>query len=168
MPTEIAAGRQGSLEFLLPRLASLSNEEIQLISYRYLHIVEEYRDQQRHVTDKMPTNFVHLGLIARLFPHATVIQCQQNPMDIFVSNYCQHLSAAFCDLDQRVTHCEEHFRLMTHRRSMSLIPIHVVEYERMIADPESETRALVSHWGLHWDDACVAFHENKRAVHTPE
>ena len=51
---------------------------------------------------------------------------------------------------------------------MALIPIHVVEYGCMIADPESETWVLVSHWGLHWDDACVAFHENKRAVHTPE
>ena len=120
-----------------------------------------------HVTDKMPTNFMHLGLIAILFPGATVIHCHRSPMDVLVSCYCQNLNAPFCDLEQLVDYHRNYRRLMAHWQRVLPIKIHTNDYESLVVDPEVHTRAMIQHCGLDWSNDCLRFQSNNRAVHTP-
>ncbi len=137
------------------------------IANEYLEELTKYQGQAIRVTDKMPTNFMHLGLIATFFPNATIVHCRRNPMDVFVSSYCQNLNAPFCDLDALVEYYMGYKRLMQHWNAVLPIPIYTVDYEVLVANPESETQKLVASTGLAWDDRCLSFNQNERAVRTP-
>ena len=148
-------------------LASVCDATLGDLSQRYLSVLDEHRGEASRVTDKMPTNFMHLGLIASMFPNATIIHCRRNPMDVFVSSYCQNLAKPFCDLQQLVHYYHNYRRLMSHWEQVLPVKIHTVDYEAMVADPERHSRALVAHCGLEWSERCLSFHKNDRSVHTP-
>ncbi len=148
-------------------MVSVDDRRIQAFATQYLSHIESLRGGRRQVTDKMPTNFLHLGLIALLFPNATIIHCRRNPMDVLVSCYCQNLSAPFCDLQSLLSYHREYRRLMAHWQSVLPLNIHTVDYESLVTDPEPNSRRMVEHCGLTWDPQCLAFHENSRSVHTP-
>ncbi len=148
-------------------LAGLDQHQCRHLADGYLAHVDSLRNSETRVTDKMPTNFMHLGLIALLFPRATVIHCRRNPMDVLVSCYCQNLNAPFCDLDQLVHYHRQYRRMMAHWHRVLPLKIHTVDYESLVTDPEPNSRALIEHCGLDWDQRCLEFHVNARAVHTP-
>jgi Flp pilus assembly protein TadD len=122
------------------------------------------------VTDKMPLNSLHLGLIATLFPESRIVYCRRNPLDIAISSFVElfelehDYTTTFEDFGHYFL---EHERLMTHWHAVLPIPIHEVCYEALIADPEAASRALVAHCGLEWDPACLEFHKTERTVQTP-
>ncbi|MCA9137783.1 MAG: sulfotransferase [Planctomycetales bacterium] len=168
---EISLGQQRKPEHTgcdsLAPLSGLDPSEIRRHADHYLSQLDRFRTDEQRVTDKMPTNFMHLGLIATLFPGATVIHCRRNPMDVFVSCYCQNLNAPFCDLEQLVDYHRQYRRLMAHWERVLPINIYTNDYESLVAEPEMHTRALIEHCGLKWNDDCMRFHANHRAVHTP-
>lgn len=133
----------------------------------YLSRLGKFGNGERRISDKMPTNFLHLGMIGLLFPGATIVHCRRNPLDVMVSCYCQNLNAPFCDLEQLVVYHRNYRNMMKHFESVLPIKIHSVDYESMVADPESNTRALIEHCGLDWNDRCLSHQSNGRAVHTP-
>jgi len=122
------------------------------------------------VTDKMPLNSLHLGLIATLLPGARVIYCRRDPLDIAISCFVEMFelehdyTTSFEDFGRYFL---EHERLMTHWRSVLPIEIHEVRYEALVADPESASRALIDYCGLEWDAACLDFQKTERTVQTP-
>ncbi|QDT09316.1 tetratricopeptide repeat-containing sulfotransferase family protein [Planctomycetes bacterium K23_9] len=148
-------------------LREMTSECFRKAAEFYLQQIQPYRHGLQHITDKMPTNFMHLGLIATLFPNAKIIHCSRNPMDIFVSSYCQNLNAPFCDLEQLVDYYHNYRRLMHHWQSVLPTKIHTVQYESLTADPTRHSRDLIQHCGLEWAPECLDFHKNDRAVHTP-
>jgi tetratricopeptide (TPR) repeat protein len=118
--------------------------------------------------DKLPTNFVHLGMIAMLFPQARVIHCRRNPLDVCVSAFVQnfqHVPYATRLEDLGFFH-RQYERLMEHWRRVLPLRMHEVVYEDLVADQERISRELVAFCGLPWDDRCLAFHKNPRAVKT--
>jgi len=127
------------------------------------------RDALR-VSDKLPTNSLNLGLIARLFPNAKIVYCRRDPMDIALSCFME-----LFDLDQDYTtdftdfgtYFLLHERLMAHWRRVLPIPIHELSYEEMVSSPEASTRALLDYCGLAWDPACLNFTSTDRTVRTP-
>lgn len=148
-------------------IAGLTSHEIVDHADRYLGHLRSFRDDERFVTDKMPTNFLHLGLIATLFPNATVVHCRRHPMDVIVSCYCQNLNAPFCDLEMLVGYHRNYRRMMRHWESVLPITIHHVDYESLVTDAETQTRRLIEHCGLEWDQRCLDFHQSDRSVRTP-
>jgi tetratricopeptide (TPR) repeat protein len=148
-------------------LSLLDSYNVREFSTIYLNHLNSFRTHELRVTDKMPTNFLHLGLIALLFPQATAIHCRRNPMDVLVSCYCQNLSAPFCDLDQLVHYYRNYRRLMDLWERVLPIKIHSVDYESLVEDPEPNSRALIEACGLEWEEQCLRFEHNERAVHTP-
>jgi hypothetical protein len=148
-------------------LARLDPHQCRQLADGYLAHINTLTNNETRVTDKMPTNFMHLGLIATLFPGATVIHCRRSPMDVLVSCYCQNLNAPFCDLDQLVLYHRQYRRMMAHWHSVLPLRIHTVDYESLVTDPERNSRALIEHCGLDWDQQCLEFHANSRSVHTP-
>lgn len=121
------------------------------------------------ITDKLPLNFLHVGLIAVLLPGARIIDCQRDPRDTCLSCFMTMFRAGH-DFKFRLGHTA-HFwrlyrRLMRHWNSTVDLPILEVSYESLIADPEDQTRRMLDFLGLPWDERCLRFYENKRAVKT--
>ncbi len=120
-------------------------------------------------TDKMPENFLHLGLIALTLPSARIIHCRRDPMDtcwsIFAQNFRGHHGYAH-DLGDIGQYYVQYLRLMEHWSHALPLPILPVDYEAVVADPEGKTREILDFCGMTWDDDCLRFFENRRTVHT--
>jgi len=137
-------------------------------------LAEEYLGQLRRrdpsairITDKMPTNFRHLGLIALLMPKARVLHVIRDPMDVGVSCLKQNLEWPFCDLEA-VGRCYRSYeRLMRHWKSVLPLSICDVHYEQLVTDQEDQSRRMIEFCGLEWDDCCLDFASSDRAVQTP-
>ena len=137
------------------------------LASEYLGVLESMSAGEPRVTDKMPTNFLHLGLIAGLFPNAHIIHCQRHPLDVCVSAYCQNLDPPFCDLKLLAAYFKQYQRLMKHWESVVPMKIHPVRYESMVANTEQQCRQMIDFLGLDWDENCLNFQNNQRSVHTP-
>ncbi|HYA20273.1 MAG TPA: sulfotransferase, partial [Burkholderiales bacterium] len=122
------------------------------------------------VTDKMPHNFLHLGMIAMLFPGARVIHTMRDPMDTCLSIYFQQFNELHPyahNLSDLGYYYRSYEKLMTHWRSVLDLPLLEVRYEELVAEPRVWIPRLVEFCGVEWNDRCLQFHETKRAVNTP-
>ena len=140
----------------------------------YLARAEPHRSRPdgRYV-DKLPANFLYAGFIARALPRATIVCLRRNPMDAVWSNY-KHLFAAGSayyfysyDLMDTARYYARFDRLMAFWARSLPGRVLNLSYEALVDDQEGETRRLLAHCGLAWDDACLTFHENAAAVATP-
>ncbi len=119
--------------------------------------------------DKMPHNFLHLGLISLLFPRARLIHCRRDPRDTCLSLYFIDFGPRHpfsYDLGQLGRYYRDYERLMAHWHAVLPISILDVPYEALVADQEGWSRQLVDFVGLPWDDRCLAFYETRRPVIT--
>ena len=148
---------------------ALSSERLREFASDYIERLCSVSPQARYVTDKMPHNFLHLGLIQLLFPKARVIHCVRDPRDTCLSCYFQNFSGYHPYVHDLATlgryYCE-YQRLMRHWESVVNLPSMRVRYEDLIADQEKVTRELIDFCGLEWDDACLHFHETRRTTTT--
>jgi Flp pilus assembly protein TadD len=134
----------------------------------YLVRVHAIAGPARLVTDKMLVNFLHLGFLARLFPGAKVIHCRRDPFDTCISCFTQIFRGLSftLDLGELGGYYRTYERLMAHWRDVRPLPIHEVVYEELVGDIESGSRRLIEFCGLPWDDRCLRYYENARAVRT--
>ena len=123
------------------------------------------------ISDKMPANFLYLGLIHQLFPNAAIIHCRRDPMDVGVSNYFQNFTSieanaysfGLADIGHFICAYE---RLMNHWHRVLPERILDIDYQMLVAEPELQIRRLLRHVGLAWEDGCLAFHQSGRDVRT--
>lgn len=126
-------------------------------------------DQIIRVTDKMPQNFVHLGLIQQLFPNARIIHTMRNPVDTCLSCYFTNFSSYLpytYDLVQLGRFYNQYLRIMAHWRQVTRLPMLEIQYEDLVNEPETHSRRLIEFCDLPWDEVCLNFHQSKRVVHT--
>ncbi len=112
----------------------------------------------RRIADKMPHNFEHLWLIARLFPDATIVHCKRDRRDALVSVYAQDFASEHAykhDLDDLRFAWDRYQELMEHWRRVLPIPMHEVEYEALVAQPRPHVEALLKAVDLDWQEACM-------------
>lgn len=135
----------------------------------YLQAVRPVRRGAGLVTDKRPDNFLHIGLIKRLFPEARIVHTLRNPLDNVLSLYFLHLDPGMAyaqDLDDAAHWYRQYRRLMAHWRRLYPDDIHDLDYDALVADPKPRIEALLAFCGLPWRDACLSFHEAGNAVRT--
>ena len=153
-----------------PRCIHKLTEDIaNMMAQDYLEVLKAKSPGAARVTDKMPHNFLYLGLIAMLFPKARVIHCMRNPLDTCLSIYFQYFSASHTysfDLAHIGSHYHEYERLMAHWRQVLDISMLEVRYEDVVTHPDEMIRKLVDFSGLEWDPVCLRFYESKRLVST--
>lgn len=138
----------------------------------YLKKIAALDDSARHVTDKLPHNFMHLGLIASVFPNAAIIHVKRDLRDIAVSNYFVNFKHKYggmgfaFDLEDLGHALADYREMMRHWREVLPVSFYEIEYEALASDVESESRKLFDFIGLDWDEQVVRFHETKRQVKT--
>jgi len=121
------------------------------------------------VTDKMPDNFRHLGLIQLLFPKTRVIHCVRDPLDTCLSCYFQNFFGEHdysYNLQNLGTYYRLYERLMRHWKQVLDLKILDVRYEDLVTATEATTRSVVNFCGLPWNDRCLSFQKTRRAVVT--
>lgn len=123
----------------------------------------------KHVSDKMPGNYLHIGIIASILPNAKIIHCNRSPMDTCLSNYKQNfLMGQYWSYDLEEM-AQEHLRyqdLMAYWHDALPGRILDINYEDTVDDLEAQARRLIDFIGLEWNDACLEPHKKKRAVLT--
>lgn len=153
-------------------VTALTAEHCNALARQYLDRVGALSGNAAWITDKMPQNFFHLGMIAMLFPKARVLHCVRDPLDTCLSCYFQnfhygHLSLTFsADLRNLGAYYRQYQRLMAHWMEVLDIPILDVQYEELVADQERYTREMLEFCSLPWDENCLRFYDSRRVVST--
>jgi len=148
----------------------LSSFDLTGLAEQYLHKLSKHAPDAARIVDKMPHNFLHLGLIDRLFPNARVIHCVRNPLDTCLSIYFHNFSGnhpysnSLRDLGE---YYKGYIELMEYWKSIIRIPLMDVVYEDLIANQETVCRNIISFCEVDWDDHCLRFNETERIVNTP-
>ena len=137
---------------------------------QYLNALKQRSEGKAIVTDKMPQNFCFLGLIATALSEAKIIHVKRDPAAVCWANYTKYFendSLGYCyDLDD-IRHYHELYQdLMKYWHQALPNRIYDLSYEVLTEYQEEETRKLIGHLGLEWDDACLLPQENKRSVAT--
>jgi tetratricopeptide (TPR) repeat protein len=149
-------------------LRSLDGAAAMWIAQYHLDRLDKVNARSARIVDKMPDNYLYLGLLATLFPRARFIHCRRDLRDVAVSCWMtnfRHIRWA-CDPDHIAARFAEYGRLMEHWRGALPVPLLEVRYEETVADLEGVARRLVGWCGLDWEPACLAFHETDRPVRT--
>ena len=120
------------------------------------------------IGDKMPDNYIHLGLLAVLFPNAVFIHCRRDLRDVAVSCWMTGFRSVRWTNDPQhiATRFQQYDRLMKHWQAVLPASIHDVDYDETVDDLEGVARRLVDACGLQWEPACLEFHRNTRPIHT--
>lgn len=171
-------GLKPSMTHLVPMCLEpnlLTQPVLDKMAREYLSTIRGVSPTATRVTDKMPPNFLHVGVIRQLLPGARIIHTVRNPIDTCWSCFTQNFGGNN-PFSYDLRHCglfyREYWRLMQHwKRVFALdgpapLPMLDVVYEELLADPEGQVRRILEFIDLPWDDRCMKFHENKRVVNT--
>jgi tetratricopeptide (TPR) repeat protein len=136
----------------------------------YLALLSDIAPSARRVTDKMPQNFMHLGIVHLVFPRARIIHCRRNPIDTCLSIYFTNFSLMKDYAFERrgiIFFYEQYLKLMAHwRRVLPPDRFIDVDYETLVANRRQQTQRMIDFCGLDWDDACLRSESNSRVVTT--
>jgi tetratricopeptide (TPR) repeat protein len=154
-------------------IAGLDAASLARLGALYIARTKRFRrtDRPRFI-DKMPDNFRHVGLIKLILPHAKIIDVRRAPMAAGFAMFKQYFQATqghdySWDLAETGRYYRDYVALMAHFDAVLPGAIHLVKYERLVADTEAEIRALLAYCGLEFEPACLRFWETARAVQTP-
>jgi tetratricopeptide (TPR) repeat protein len=156
---------------LFQQIASLEPGAAEELGAEYLERSRAFRLTDRpFFVDKLPANWMNIGLIRLALPNAKIIDARRHPMACGFSNFKQHYASGMnfaYSLESIGFFYRDYVRFMDHMDRVQPGAIHRVLNERLIDDPVGETRRLLDYIGVPFDPACLDFHRNKRAVNTP-
>jgi hypothetical protein len=120
------------------------------------------------IVDKMPDNFMYLGLLAIVFPNATFIHCRRDLRDIAVSCWMTDFSMIRWanDFGHIAARFHDYKRAMEHWSHCLPVPVHHVDYEETVSDLEGVAKRLIAACGCDWEPSCLDFHRTERPVRT--
>lgn len=150
-------------------VADLEAHDLRALGRAYLERAARHRGTRPFFTDKMPNNFASVGLIALILPNAKIIDARRHPMDSCWGAFKQLFArgqAYSYDQFELGHFCREYDALMRHWDEVLPGRVLRVDYEAMVEDQEAQTRRLLDHCGLPFEENCLRFHETARAVNT--
>jgi tetratricopeptide (TPR) repeat protein len=151
-------------------LSELSPAELRALGDTYLARTRIQRKSAApFFIDKLPNNFLHVGLIHLMLPNAKIIDARRHPLGCCFSAFKQHFARGQSftyDLAELGAYYRDYVELMAHFDEVLPQRVHRVLYERMVQDTESEVRRLLDYCGLAFEPQCLRFYENERAVRT--
>jgi tetratricopeptide (TPR) repeat protein len=154
-----------------PEIASYMDEmQLRQFGARYVNTIRALAPTAARITDKMPSNFMFVGLIHLALPHARIIHTRRDPVDTCLSCFSHQFGHGLewsCDLGELGRYYRQYQQLMAHwRRMLPSDAMLEVRYEDLVADFEPQARRLLAYCGLDWDERCLAFHKTQRPVRT--
>jgi tetratricopeptide (TPR) repeat protein len=151
-------------------LADLSAEQLQKFADKFIEDTRVHRAGAPYFIDKMPNNFMHIGLIQLILPRARIIDARRHPMACCFSGFKQ----LFAD-GQEFTYGQEeiaryykgYVRLMAHWDEVLPGKVLRVHYEHVVADLEGQLRRILDYLGLPFEESCLNYYQTDRSIRTP-
>lgn len=150
-------------------LSKLMPKEMDAFAHQYIDRLAALNESADRIVDKMPGNFIYLGLIELLIPGARIIHCVRDARDTCLSGYFQYFAEQkpyAYNLDNLGTYYNGYRKIMEHWRNVLKVPILEIHYEDLVENFESCARSLIGFCGMEWEDQCLRFYEAKRFVGT--
>jgi tetratricopeptide (TPR) repeat protein len=140
------------------------------IRNKYLDSLAKISTDKKIITDKMPLNFLYIGFILSSFPDAKIIHIKRDAIatcwSIYKYNFQSDGNGYSHNMEDLCTYYSKYFGLMGFWRDLYPNQIYDISYEDLTSNQEVETRKLLDYCELQWDENCLNFHKNKRAVKT--
>jgi tetratricopeptide (TPR) repeat protein len=169
---ELAArnGRAGDEAAFFQVVADLTSAELRALGERYLDGTRFLRKTDApFFIDKMPNNCLYVGLIHLILPNARIIDARRHPLACCFSCFKQHFARGqnfTYGLEDLGRYYRDYVELMAHFDAVLPGRVHRIFYEAMVADTDAEVRRLLAHCRLPFEQGCLRFYENERAVRT--
>lgn len=161
---------QGEFESFHDLVHSLSPKDRQRLGEEYIDRTRMHRKTTKpRFIDKMPNNWLHVGLIRMILPNAKIIDARRHPVGCCFSGWKQHFArgqAFSYDLVDIGRYYCDYVRTMASFDAADPGSIHRVIYENMVSDTQAQISALLEYVGVPFEDGCMTFHETRRAVRT--
>ncbi|HEY2809299.1 MAG TPA: sulfotransferase [Steroidobacteraceae bacterium] len=155
---------------LFEKFEALTATQVATLAARYLaNTRAQRRLGKARFVDKLPGNWSLLGFVLLLFPRASIIDARRHPLGSGFSCYKQLFARGqqfTYDLREVGLFSRDYASLMQHFDDILPRRIHRVHYEQVVRDPETQLRSLLNYCGLPFEEQCLRFHENRRAVST--
>jgi tetratricopeptide (TPR) repeat protein len=152
------------------RSDALDRIRLQRMGRRYLDLLSAIAPEARRITDKMPGNFVLLGMIRLMLPQAAIIHVRRDPVDTCLSCFSKLFTRGqpFAnDLSELGRYYRSYRALMAHwRRVLSPGAMLEIDYEDLVSDFQPQAARILDHCGLEWSPLCLAFDKAERPVRT--
>jgi hypothetical protein len=143
---------------------------MQCIRNSYLSGLKKINVPELSVTDKMTLNFRWIGFIVGALPEAKIIHVKRDALATCWSIFKLYFNSPGMGFGFDLRDVAEYYRMYVDMMAFwhEKFPgrIYDLKYETLTEHQEDETRNLLKHVGLDWDDRCLQFHETKRAVQT--
>ena len=126
----------------------MSQDQREALGQRYLDGASTYRTDKPFFIDKMPNNWVHIGLIKTILPNATIIDARRHPMAACFANFKQLFARGqefTYGLEEIGHYYADYLHLMDHWHSVLPQGLMTVQYETVVEDLETQVRALLDH-----------------------
>ena len=150
-------------------LLGLDQSSFDDLGNKYIDETKWARSSKPFFIDKMPNNFVHIGLIKLILPKAKIIDARRNPMDTCFSCFKQYFAKGqhfTYDLDDIARYYKDYLRLMNYWKKLFPEEIFTINYEQVIDNPNERIRDLLDFCNVKFEDNCINFHKSKRPVKT--
>ncbi|WP_262690618.1 tetratricopeptide repeat-containing sulfotransferase family protein [Kordiimonas aestuarii] len=150
-------------------LGHMSVDAFRELGEEYLERTLRYRSGMPYFIDKMPNNFEHIGLIHLMLPNARIIDARRHPLACCFSGFKQYFargqrfSYSLSDIGR---YYRSYVELMDHFDTALPGRVHRVQYETLVDDFENEVRRLLEYCDLPFEQNCLEFYKNDRAVKT--
>jgi hypothetical protein len=160
----------GASQAALKALSDQGADGLRELGEDYIRTTRIHRALGRpRFIDKMPNNFQHVGLIRAILPKARIVDARRGPMASCFSAFKQHFAQGQSfsyDLTDLGRYYRDYVALMDHFDAVQPGAVHRVIYEEMVDDTEAEIRRLLDYCGLPFEEGCLEFYANDRAVRT--
>ncbi len=151
-------------------LVDMTADEFRELGESYLETTRIQRGDPPFFIDKMPNNFRHIGLIHLMLPNSKIIDARRHPMGGCFSGFKQLFARGQTftyGLEDIGKYYRDYVRLMDHWDEALPGRVHRVLYEEMVADTDTQIRALLDYCGFEFEEQCLKFYETDRAIRTP-
>ncbi|MGY0562450.1 MAG: tetratricopeptide repeat-containing sulfotransferase family protein [Paraglaciecola chathamensis] len=166
----LASKLQGQKQQYPQILASLDTDYFARFGQKYLSDTQVYRGGAAFFIDKMPNNFLHIGLIKLILPNAKIIDARRDPMACCFSGFKQlfgdgqEFSYGLEDIGRYYRAYET---LMAHWDAVLPGFVLRVQHETLIDDLQGQVERILDFCGLPFEQQCIDFHKTERAIKTP-
>jgi tetratricopeptide (TPR) repeat protein len=164
------AGFEANGEAFPERVRRLSSQELRQFGSNYIGAIRASFPTAERIVDKMPINFLYVGLIHLALANARIIHVRRDPIDTCFSCFSMLFvgdQPYTYDLGELGRYYRAYEALMAHWRQVLPPGVMIeVRYEDIVDDLQGQAAAMVGHCGLAFEESCIAFHETRRPVRT--
>lgn len=151
-------------------LLEFNSETVLKFRNNYLEKIKNFTENSLIFTDKMPQNFLYIGLIMATFPEAKILHIKRNTAAVCWANYKQWFKSKDLSYSYSINDTIKYYNLyedlMNFWKKSFNNKIYEVDYESLTVNHEDEIKKLIKYLDLNWEEGCLSPEKNKRAVTT--